>query len=321
MRAIACEEARRIEPERGYRSTPRPRWISSRCSTGSTSRRDGRGRDWRRARAKSRSVSGRAAEVAPAGQRPRAGIPRSSSARTDTVPPWIAPRGTAAFTAARDAKGQTVAMIAAARARRGGTSGCSSRSGRRPTARAAVANRRSSGGSLASAPRDRRQPTGLRWVRAHRGAFRRNSRDGRAGHSSQGLPSAIHALVRTSNRHSGSWGEHPCTGRGTLNLGHRGGVAANVVAASAEADILVPRRPAETVRADRPPRARRPPGDALERTGRPSSSSRRRGGSRSRSARTRRTSPQWGSRCCLARARSSTRTRITRGGSATWRKR
>jgi acetylornithine deacetylase len=87
------------------------------------------------------------------------------------------------------------------------------------------------------------EPTGLRWVRAHKGAFKaRLVATGQAGHSSQeSLPSAIHALVRTSARLlDAGWGEHPVLGRGTINVGRiQGGVAANVVAASAEAELLV----------------------------------------------------------------------------------
>ena len=167
----------------------------------------------------------------------------------DTVPPWIAPREDRELVHGRgacDAKGQAVAMIAAARAL---LAEGEDRVGllftvgeETDSAGAAIANER-----LADPWRPRRvivgEPTGLRWVRAHKGAFKAKLvATGEAGHSSQeALPSAIHALVRTSNRLLGErWGEHPVLGPGTLNVGRiHGGVAANVVAASAEADFLV----------------------------------------------------------------------------------
>jgi acetylornithine deacetylase len=178
----------------------------------------------------------------------------------DTVPPWIPPREDRELVHGRgacDAKGQAVAMIAAARAL---LDAGEDRIGllftvgeETDSAGAALANER-----LREPWRPRRvivgEPTGLRWVRAHKGAFKaRLVATGEAGHSSQeALPSAIHALVRTASRLLGErWGEHPVLGHGTLNLGRiQGGVAANVVAASAEAEILVRVvEPAEAVRA------------------------------------------------------------------------
>jgi acetylornithine deacetylase len=167
----------------------------------------------------------------------------------DTVPPWIPPREDGVHVHGRgacDAKGQAVAMLAAARAL---LDAGESRFGllftvgeETDSAGAALANER-----LAEPWRPRHvivgEPTGLAWVRAHKGAFKAKLvATGEAGHSSQAaLPSAIHALVRTSHRLlEESWGDHPVLGSGTLNLGRiEGGVAANVVAASAEADLLV----------------------------------------------------------------------------------
>ncbi|MFN0009851.1 MAG: M20/M25/M40 family metallo-hydrolase [Planctomycetota bacterium] len=178
----------------------------------------------------------------------------------DTVPPWIPPREDREFVHGRgacDAKGQAVAMIAAARAL---LDAGEDRFGmlftvgeETDSAGAALANEQ-----LSDPWRPRRvivgEPTGLRWVRAHKGAFKAKLvAAGEAGHSSQaGFSSAIHALVRTSNRLLDEhWGDHAVLGSGTLNVGRiQGGVAANVVAASAEAEILVRVvEPADAVRA------------------------------------------------------------------------
>ena len=110
------------------------------------------------------------------------------------------------------------------------------------SAGAAVANER-----LADPWRPRQvivgEPTGLRWVRAHKGAFKcRVVAKGVAGHSSQPTgPSAIHEILKFGNRLLAErWGTHPVLGEGTVNIGRiQGGVAANVVADSAEAEVLV----------------------------------------------------------------------------------
>ena len=178
----------------------------------------------------------------------------------DTVPPWIPPREDREFVHGRgacDAKGQAVSMLAAARAL---LQGGEDRFGllftvgeETDSAGAALANER-----LAEPWRPRRvivgEPTGLRWVRAHKGAFKvRLVATGEAGHSSsESFPSAIHALVKTSVRLLGErWGEHALLGKGTLNVGRiHGGVAANVVAERAEAELLVRVvEPVEAVRA------------------------------------------------------------------------
>jgi acetylornithine deacetylase len=178
----------------------------------------------------------------------------------DTVPPWLPPREDREFVHGRgscDAKGPAVAMLAAAREL---LAGGEKRFGilftvgeEADSAGAVLANER-----LSDPWRPRciilGEPTGLRWVRAHKGAYKaRLSARGVAVHSSQPAgPSAVHELVRCANRLlSESWGSHPVLGEGMLNIGLiRGGIAPNVVADSAEADLLVRVvEPVETVRA------------------------------------------------------------------------
>ena len=191
----------------------------------------------------------------------RAGDPRVVfCTHQDTVPPWIPPREDRDLVHGRgacDAKGPAVAMIAAARAL---LDSGEDRIGllftvgeETDSAGAAVANER-----LAEPWRPRSvivgEPTGLRWVRAHKGAFKcRVSAKGVAGHSSEPAgPSAIHELVRFGNRLlAEGWGRHPVLGEGTVNIGRiQGGVAANVVADAAEAELLVRVvEPIEVVRA------------------------------------------------------------------------
>jgi acetylornithine deacetylase len=167
----------------------------------------------------------------------------------DTVPPWIAPSEDREFVHGRgscDAKGPAVAMLAAAaELLRSGEDrfGLLFTVGEETdSAGAALANER-----LADPWRPHRvivgEPTGLRWVAAHKGAFKAKLvARGVAGHSSQVAgPSAVHELVLCAHRLlSESWGTHPVLGAGTINVGRiQGGVAANVVAESAEADVLV----------------------------------------------------------------------------------
>jgi acetylornithine deacetylase len=87
------------------------------------------------------------------------------------------------------------------------------------------------------------EPTGNRFVRAGKGIYKaRLVARGTSGHSSQDVgPSAVHELVNCAHRLLGeSWGTHDVLGKGTLNIGTiRGGVAANVVAESAECEVLV----------------------------------------------------------------------------------
>jgi acetylornithine deacetylase len=87
------------------------------------------------------------------------------------------------------------------------------------------------------------EPTSNTFVAGHKGIFKaRLVAKGVAGHSSQDVgPSAVHELVGCCARLvRDAWGEHPLLGRGTLNVGQiSGGVAPNVVADHAEAEVLV----------------------------------------------------------------------------------
>ena len=87
------------------------------------------------------------------------------------------------------------------------------------------------------------EPTGGRFVRGHKGIFQcQLVGHGVAGHSSQDIgPSAIHELVQACARIlNADWGQHPVFGPGTVNLGNiAGGIAANVVADSAQAAFLL----------------------------------------------------------------------------------
>ncbi len=87
------------------------------------------------------------------------------------------------------------------------------------------------------------EPTGNRFVRGHKGIVKVTlEAEGVAGHSSQDIgPSAVHELVRCAHGLvESTWGAHPVFGPGTLNVGEiQGGVAPNVVAAHARAEVLV----------------------------------------------------------------------------------
>lgn len=167
----------------------------------------------------------------------------------DTVPPFYGSRVDSDFVHGRgscDAKGQAVSMLAAAeRLLASGedrigflftvgeeTDSCG----------AQQANR------LLSSPWSPRwtiigEPTGGRFVSGHKGIYKaRLTGHGVAGHSSQDVgPSAIHELVgccASLLRHP--WGSHPRLGETTLNIGGiEGGIASNVVADHAEADIML----------------------------------------------------------------------------------
>lgn len=167
----------------------------------------------------------------------------------DTVPPFFGVSRDSEFVYGRgscDAKGQAVAMLAAGQAllARG-----EERIGFLFTVGEEVD---SVGAALADAelaePWAPRwvligEPTDGRFVRAHKGIFKAGlCAHGQAGHSSQDVgPSAVHELVHACERLLASgWGEDAVLGRGTPNLGRiEGGVAANVVAASARAELLV----------------------------------------------------------------------------------
>lgn len=167
----------------------------------------------------------------------------------DTVPPFFGPSRAGNVIRGRgacDAKGPALAMIEAARRllaageRRFGfllTVGEETDS-----AGAQLANVRC---SEAWRPRWTMigEPTGNRFVRGGKGVFKGTLQaHGVAAHSSRPLgPSAVHELVQVAHRLlEASWGSHPVFGEGTLNLGMiQGGVAANVVAPSASASVMV----------------------------------------------------------------------------------
>lgn len=180
----------------------------------------------------------------------RAGAPRVVlCTHLDTVPPFIPARVDREHVHGRgacDAKGQAVSMVAAARALLEGgeervgllfTVGEESDSAGAAWADARLAEPWRPGYTIVG------EPTGLEFVRGHKGTFKaRLVARGVAGHSSQpGGPSAVHELCCSVARLvAGEWGSHPLFGRGSLNVGAiQGGVAANVVAAEASADLLV----------------------------------------------------------------------------------
>jgi acetylornithine deacetylase len=167
----------------------------------------------------------------------------------DTVPQWFGPREDREFVHGRgscDAKGPALAMIEAARdllAAGEDRFGFLFTVGEETdSAGAALANAK-----LAEpwAPEHVivGEPTDNRYVRAGKGTFKaRLVARGEAGHSSQSVgPSAVHELVECAHRLLAvGWGTHPVLGAGSLNIGQiQGGVAANVVADRAEADLLI----------------------------------------------------------------------------------
>lgn len=167
----------------------------------------------------------------------------------DTVPPWFGPSEDAEYVHGRgacDAKGPAVTMIAAAcQLLQGGEE----RVGLLFTVGEEVdgAGARLAGRELAEpwAPEYIivGEPTGNRFARAHKGVFKGTLRArGVAGHSAQVLgPSAVHELCGCiADLLDEDWGEHPILGSGSLNFGRiEGGVAPNVVAARAEATLLL----------------------------------------------------------------------------------
>lgn len=180
----------------------------------------------------------------------RAGAPRVVfCTHLDTVPPYFGSRQDADFVYGRgscDAKGQAVCMIEAGRQllADGVTDfGFLFTAGEEvDSAGAKLADAR-----LAEPWRPRHvvigEPTGNRFVRGHKGLLKATLHArGVAGHSSQDVgPSAVHELARCACRLlDSSWGQHEVFGPGTLNIGEiHGGVAANVVADSARAEVLV----------------------------------------------------------------------------------
>ncbi len=180
----------------------------------------------------------------------RAGLPQVVfCTHLDTVPPFVAPSEDREFVHGRgscDAKGPALAMIEAAStllANGEDRIGFLFTVGEETDSLGAqIANAR-----LAEPWRPAHtivgEPTGNRFVGAHKGIFKaRLLAKGVAGHSSQGGgPSAIHELVDClSKLLREDWGHHPSLGVGTLNVGEiAGGVAANVIADTASANLLL----------------------------------------------------------------------------------
>ena len=167
----------------------------------------------------------------------------------DTVPPFIGARVDSEFIHGRgscDAKGQALAMLTAAREL---LAGGEDRIGFLFTVGEEID---SLGAQVAS--RERRAPWNPRWtivgeptsgrfISGHKGIFKaRLEARGVAGHSSQPIgPSAIHELVGCCSRLlAQDFGSDPVLGPATVNIGEiTGGVAPNVVAERAEAEILL----------------------------------------------------------------------------------
>lgn len=181
-------------------------------------------------------------------------LARGSEARVvfcthlDTVPPWFGPRregGVIHGRGACDAKGPALAMLEAARillAEGEDRIGFLLTVGEETDgAGAQRANELLAGDGPAYTIVG--EPTDNRFVRGHKGVYKCRLRGhGVAGHSSQDVgPSAIHELVAALQRVLDDvWGESEVFGRGTVNVGGiEGGLAANVVAPAAEADLLL----------------------------------------------------------------------------------
>ena len=171
----------------------------------------------------------------------------------DTVPPFIGVRQDSDFIHGRgscDAKGQAAAMLAAGqRLLEEGEEriGFLFTVGEEVDSIGAALADEQLAGPLSEhwAPRYTiiGEPTDNGFVRAHKGIYKaRLEGHGEYGHSSQKVgPSAVHELVGCCSRLLAcDWGLDPVLGPGTPNFGRiDGGVAANVVAAHAHADLLV----------------------------------------------------------------------------------
>lgn len=167
----------------------------------------------------------------------------------DTVPPYFGARQDADFIHGRgscDAKGQAAAMLAA------GTRLLASGEDRIGFLFTVGEETDSAGAERANAqladPWAPRwtvigEPTDSTFISGHKGLFKAClAGHGVAGHSSQDVgPSALHEMIGAMGRLlAQDWGNHPTLGRGTINVGcMRGGVAANVNAAQAEAEVLL----------------------------------------------------------------------------------
>ncbi len=167
----------------------------------------------------------------------------------DTVPPWFGPERKGKVIHGRgscDAKGPALAMIEAVRAL---LAGGEDRVGFLFTVGEETDG---AGAQLANAklaePWHPRftivgEPTDNAFIRGGKGVYKCMLRaTGVAGHSSQPIgPSAVHELVGAIQRMlDDDWGTHPVVGQGTINFGLiEGGLAPNVVAPSAWAEVLV----------------------------------------------------------------------------------
>ena len=167
----------------------------------------------------------------------------------DTVPPWFGPVREGKVIRGRgscDAKGPALAMIEAARTL--------TESGEDRVGFLFTVGEETDGAGAQLANRDQRapfaprytivgEPTENRFIRGGKGIYKcRLAAHGVAGHSSEPIgPSAVHELVSAIHRMlADEWGDHEVFGRGTINFGQiEGGLAANVVAPSASALVLV----------------------------------------------------------------------------------
>ena len=165
----------------------------------------------------------------------------------DTVPPFFGSSEDEAFIYGRgacDAKGVLAAMLAAAeRLREEGVSGVGLLfvvGEEVDSAGAKAANRLAAGSSYVVVG----EPTQSRLASGHKGTFKFRLRaEGRAAHSAYPHlgDSAIEHLLDMLERIRGAvWGRSDVLGEATVNIGTlAGGVAANVIAAEAEAQVFV----------------------------------------------------------------------------------
>lgn len=167
----------------------------------------------------------------------------------DTVPPWFGPTRESGLIRGRgscDAKGPAMAMIQAA------CNLLASGEDRIGFLFTVGEETDGAGAQLANArqtdpwrPRYTivGEPTDNRFIQGGKGIYKcKLHAKGVAGHSSQPIgPSAIHELVGAIHRMlSQEWGDHEVFGQGTINFGEiEGGLAANVVAPRATAEVLV----------------------------------------------------------------------------------
>jgi len=180
----------------------------------------------------------------------RAGEPRVVfCTHLDTVPPWFGPTREGGLIRGRgscDAKGPAMAMIQAA------CNLLASGEDRIGFLFTVGEETDGAGAQLANArqtdpwrPRYTivGEPTDNRFIQGGKGIYKcKLHAKGVAGHSSQPIgPSAIHELVGAIQRMlSKEWGDHEVFGKGTINFGEiEGGLAANVVAPRATAEVLI----------------------------------------------------------------------------------